>query len=646
MCGIAGSLSRRSESIFSVKPAIELLQHRGPDNSGEWHDAHIALGHTRLSILDLSPAGHQPMSCRNARYWTTFNGEIYNFIELRQELLALGCTFDGQSDTEVLVAAYAQWGKACLEKLRGMFAFGIWDRTRQRLFLARDRVGEKPLYYWYDEEYFCFASELRALLALLPHRPCLDPAAIDLYLHYQYVPEPKTPLHGIHKLSAAHCLSIAPASWQIQMTAYWDLEQIEALEGKPTELIGEELDRALPLSLRSDVPIGIALSGGLDSGAIAALAAPRCRDTLQAFSVGYPGHPPYDERRQAEKLAKLLKIPFHAVELLTEDFVDFFPTLIAMTNDPIADIAAYGHYAVMKLASDHGLKVMLSGHGGDELFWGYPWVVKAVQLTERKRRSAERPIFPQYVWKLIESLGQHRIYQRLSQSGKVPAYLRTLLQKGFEFSRLSPSSSSLVFYDMLADFRNGLNYCRNIYSPAFQEQIPDRNAWQPFDSREHDHLPPPLRICDVLMKTWLVSNCLALGDRLSMASSVETRIPLLDYKLIEVVTGLRKSHADHNLGPKFWLKSLLKGIVPDELLTRPKRGFEPPAREWMQAVLHRYEKLLLSGSLLELQVLSSDAVDRLYTEFRTRQKHIFFLYKLLVLEIWYRTVVLQEALCV
>ena len=604
------------------------------------------LGHTRLSILDLSPLGHQPMSYQDGRFRITFNGEIYNFFELRRELCSLGYTFASQSDTEVLLAAYAHWGKSCLERLRGMFAFGIWDKDAQTLFLARDRVGEKPLYYWHDEQQFYFASELKALLAMLPHRPELDPLAIDLYLHYQYIPEPGTPLQDVHKLSAAHYLFVTLSPWRIQMKQYWSLDQIEPVEGNPTELIREELDRALTLTLRSDVPIGIALSGGLDSGAIAALTAPKYRDTLQTFSVGYPGRPPYDERQQAEKLAKSLKLPFRDIELRTEDFAELFPALIRIMDDPIADIAAYGHYAVMKLASEHGLKVILSGNGGDELFWGYPWVVKAVHLTEQKNQYAGSPLFSRNMWDLIESLGRHRIYQRFSQSGKVPGFVRALLQKGFEFSRLSPHhSSQLVFYEMLADFRNGLNYCSGLYTPAFRSRIPARNAWQPFERNERSRLPLPLQICEVLMKTWLVSNCLALGDRVSMASSVETRIPLLDYKLIELVIGLRKTQADHTRGQKFWLKSILKGVVPDELLIRPKRGFEPPVHAWIESILHRYHNLLESGYLLDLQVLAPNTLFSLLSEYKSRRKHLFFLYKLLVLEIWYRTVVLQESVC-
>jgi asparagine synthase (glutamine-hydrolysing) len=281
MCGVAGILSKSPIAPNEVHPALQYLRHRGPNASGVWSDAYIQLGHTRLSILDLSPAGHQPMSDPSDRFWITFNGEIYNYLELRAELTQLGYTFKSSSDTEVLLAAYQCWRIDCLERLRGMFAFGIWDRDTKILFLARDRTGEKPLYYWFNHDHFYFASELKALIPLLPETPSLDPVAIDLFLYYQYVPEPRTPLQGVVKLPAAHYLLISPQNWQVEPKSYWSLNQIQTIQGDRTELIRAELERVIKLTLRSDVPVGVALSGGLDSGAIAALAAPQYKDVLQ-----------------------------------------------------------------------------------------------------------------------------------------------------------------------------------------------------------------------------------------------------------------------------------------------------------------------------------------------------------------------------
>ena len=242
MCGIVGALSKERIQGDPIENVLHLLSHRGPDDRGLYKSSHVHLGHTRLSILDLSFSGHQPMSYLDERFWVTFNGEIYNYIELREQLIHLGYQFRSQTDTEVLVAAYAEWGEACLLKLRGMFAFSIWDTQQQRLFLARDRVGEKPLFYWYDHQTLYFASELKALLALLPCRPELDVTAVEQYLYYQYVPEPFTPLVGIFKFPAAHYMMVQRDSWEITQQRYWSLEQAEPVEGNPETLIRQELD--------------------------------------------------------------------------------------------------------------------------------------------------------------------------------------------------------------------------------------------------------------------------------------------------------------------------------------------------------------------------------------------------------------------
>jgi asparagine synthase (glutamine-hydrolysing) len=518
MCGITGLLSQHPVPPHCIKDAVASLRHRGPDDDGIWSDRHVQLGHTRLAILDLSPLGHQPMGDRQGRYWITFNGEIYNYLELRHTLAELGYPFKSQSDTEVLLAAFAEWGSDCLARLRGMFAFAIWDCQQNRLFLARDRTGEKPLYYWADKTHFYFASELKTLVALLPHRPELDPEAIDLYLHYQYVPEPRTPLKGVMKLAAAHYLWIDLATWQVEPQRYWHLNQIQPIEGDITERLRHELDQTLSLTLRSDVPVGIALSGGLDSGGIAALAAPKYKDVLQAFSVGYPGHPACDERQQAKALADQLGLPFKDVELRTEELVNFFPKLVAAMDDPIADIAAYGHSAVMHLAAAHGVKVMLSGIGGDELFWGYDWVMEATRLSQQKQMKLSRSRHV-LAGLDLEPLTCSPLYARLSHSRWVPRSGRSLLHQIQELSHLALSQpQQSVFYNIRSDFQSAW-FCRNqLYTSSFLSQLDPRHPFEPFMGMPRDKADVPLHVGQLLFDTWLVSNCLALGDRTSMAA--------------------------------------------------------------------------------------------------------------------------------
>jgi asparagine synthase (glutamine-hydrolysing) len=637
MCGITGLLSQQPVQPHRLKDAVASLHHRGPDDFGIWGDRHVQLGHTRLAILDLSPLGHQPMSYQNERFWITFNGEIYNYLELRQELIDLGYSFNSRSDTEVLLAAYAEWNVDCLSRLRGMFAFGIWDSQTHRLFIARDRTDEKPLYYWTDQQSFYFASELKTLLKLLPTQPELDPGAIDLFLHYQYVPEPHTPLQGVMKLAAAHYLIIDLQNWNVSPQRYWSLQQVEPIAGDITERLRHELDQTLSLTLRSDVPVGIALSGGLDSGGIAALAAPKYQDVLQAFSVGYPGRPACDERHEAKALADRLGLPFHDVELRTDDLVNLFPTLITAMDDPIADIAAYGHFAVMQLAASHGVKVMLSGIGGDELFWGYDWVMDAVRLTQQKQvaLSGARHVLSGVD---LEPLTCSPLYSRLSHSRWIPKAGRSLLHQVQSWSQLAltqPQQS--VFYNTRGDFQSAW-FCRNqLYTSSFLSQLEPRHPFEPFALMPQDKADVPMQITQLLFDTWLVSNCLSLGDRTSMAASLEVRIPLLDHRLIELVIGLQKQYPDRSTAHKRWLKDTLKNVLPDEILNRQKRGFEPPYGEWIAALVKRYGETVLEGHLIKSGYFNRAVVEKMFKEFK---KNYAVVYRLIVLEIWCQSVFL------
>lgn len=658
MCGITGLVNLSVSKSFSneLNSSLIYLNHRGKDDRGVWQDERIYLGHTRLSILDLSLMGHQPMSYQNERFWIVFNGEIYNYLELRKELISLGHHFNSQTDTEILLVAYARWGINCLSKFRGMFAFAIWDREQKTLFLARDRIGEKPLYYAYSQDKFYFASELKALISLLPNIPSLDAASIDLYLHYQYVPEPRTPLANINKLQAAHYILLKCEELKTSFTGlnvvpknYWDLRKIATITGDPISLIKQELNASIELTLRSDVPIGIALSGGIDSSAIAALASTKYNETLHAFSIGYPNRPSYDEREQARELAQLLKLPFKEFELRTQDLVDFFPSLIAANDDPIADIAAYGHYAVMRLASEHGMKVMLSGIGGDELFWGYEWTKRAVSLTCQKHKFISSWQSSKFVLGFLSTLllslqktTHNEFFYRLTCSNKLPKYIRKFFNQLLELSLLDPEyPQQAIYQNLISDFRLYQNTSKFIYTKSFSDQIPYRNAYSPFQLKDISLPNLPVQICEILFDTWLTSNCLALGDRLSMASSVELRLPLLDYKLIELVIGLRQSYPDHDLDSKAWLKSALDGVVPQKILSRKKQGFQPPVNEWMNAIISKYQHCLLGGYLVSLNILEKSYLSQMIDRFNKRGHYRFILYKILVLETWYRKVVIE-----
>jgi len=642
MCGILGLIHRNADARPPLAAQfVSTLAHRGPDDSGTYSDTHVQFGHTRLSIIDLTDAGHQPMISHQGRYVVTYNGEIYNYLELRSELEALGASFISHSDTEVLLAAYHAWGRECVKRFIGMFAFVIWDTQAQVAFIARDRCGERPLFYHFNDKRLAFASELKGLLPLLDERPVLNPVAVDQYLHYQYVPEPATLLKGVYKLPAGHSLTLTLTDWQARPDLYWSVDTaaqpIPTPRGKAEILaeIRDGLESAVQMTLRADVPVGVALSGGIDSGAIAALAQKNNPQPMHAFCVGYPGRPHYDEREQARELAISLGMIVHEVELPVESFVDFFPELVSIMDEPIADPAAFGHYSVPKAAADQGIKVLLSGIGGDELFWGYPYVTEAVKLNQL---AYDHPLLLAFA-RWLGSAGAHQFLLKVSYYPRAYPKLRhwaDVLQKLGD-PRQPPEQ--LLYYLLHPDFEGAYSLGKSVYGEAMQ-QVNQQSLFQPTAHSKPSREQIPSAVIRLLFDTWLTSNCLSLGDRVGMAVGVETRMPFLDANLIQTVMSLRAIEPDNALGQKAWLREALKGVLPDAVLSRPKAGFQPPVHQWLTGVIQTYGDQLRSGHLVECGVLDRDKVDHLLATTKTQGWHgLFFVYKLVLLETWYQRVV-------
>ena len=365
------------------------------------------------------------------------------------------------------------------------------------------------------------------------------------------------------------------------------------------------------------MPVAVALSGGIDSGAIAALAQKHYPEPMHAFSVGYPGHPPYDERKQAKALAEKLGMIFHEVEIPVDRFVDFFPELVKIMDEPIADPAAFAHYTVPRAARDMGIKVLLAGIGGDELFWGYNWVAQAARINQA---PAARP------------------WQRLLRS-VLPARLRRRLTET-EATDLATPSGFLHFFDMTPDFSHAKTGLSALYGPAMRE-LPELNAYRPVDIGPREKNRIPAAVMRMLFDTWLVGNCLNLGDRVSMGASVETRLPFLEPNLMELVMALRRQVPDHHLGQKAWLRAALKGILPDDVLARPKSGFQPPVWEWLSGVVECYGNVLGSGHLTRQDIVDAAAVNGLTKQRDASWNTLFITYKLIMLEIW-ATIVLNQ----
>lgn len=634
MCGIAGIISKQSltdQHVASLRAVNQHLVHRGPDGEGEYPGEQVMLAMRRLSIIDLG-GGWQPLYNEDRSLALVCNGEIYNFIELRQKLEALGHTFNTGSDCETILHLYEEHGLDCVQHLRGMFAFALWDNQKRRLLLARDRMGEKPLYLYEKDGELLFASEMKALLAsgMVPFE--LDPDAVNLYFHYQYVPEPMTPLLGVRKLNAAHFLTVEVDPWRVEERCYWRMEDAQPLEGDPATLIRDQLETISEIVIRSDVPVGVALSGGFDSSAIAALAARKYPGTMHAFSVGYPGRPAYDERADALALADHLELPFHDVELTTDDIVAHFPELVYWQDDPIADIAGFGYYSVMKLAREHNVPVVLQGQGGDELFWGYSWVSDAARQSARKAAlRGGLTHLPQYL-----DLDLPRRFSRL-ELGEWAHRLGGLKSgwQNLQRDRNAPADQ-FVFLDLVSDFRNAAQELSTIYAPSFVEQLNGANAAKLFTFGQ----PWPnidVTLTKLICDTYLRENGIAQGDRLGMASSIELRLPLVDYRLVETVIGLRKSQTDRERPAKSWFKEAMAGVVPDWVMQRPKRGFNPPVREWHDSLFAAYGNSLIDGHLAQQEILSETASRRLAAGPFPPDNIAPISFKALVLEQWCRS---------
>lgn len=603
MCGICGIFSERlstEEREVKVQRMNQEMLHRGPDSQGMFSAGAATLAMRRLAIVDLQ-SGQQPLFNETGDIAIVCNGEIYNHAELRQQLTAAGHHFATHSDIEVILHAYEEYGIHALPKLRGMFAFALWDGQRRQLLLARDRLGEKPLYFHRDTVgTFSFSSELRSLSKALPSRSSLSPQAFNLFLTFQYIPEPLTPVEDIHQLPAGHFLILTEDSAASEPIPYWDRRNLHASPVEPAGRVADAIDTACVLMGTADVPVGVALSGGIDSSLVAAITAKHYPRDLQAFTIGYSGRPVTDERSQAKELADHLGIPCIEIEIADEEVINDFPLMMAYMDTPIADIAAYGYYAVSRAARRAGVPVLLSGMGGDEFFWGYSWVREA-----------------------------------LSRNNDI---LSGNFRRSFSDRVLRRPIPSIDFFGVHSVLRTGDAISRQLLTSSALALVQD-NLWLTMNGLDQS-LPIHLAVSELLNRTWLRSNCLALVDRMSMAHSVEVRLPLLDVDLVSMVTGMRNDGLnDWQLPHKSLLIDALAGILPAEVLQRRKQGFTPPVGRWMQGILARYSHLLAGGYLVESGLVDHTKLDRLFPAMDLETR-----YKLLFIECWCRVHLCQETL--
>ena len=622
MCGIAGAVVSPS-STFDRAGLARMLQsmaHRGPDGDGAAELAgpggrRVLLGHVRLAIIDPEGAA-QPMVDAEAGLTLTFNGEIYNFRELRAELEALGHTFERDSDTEVLLRAYRQWDERVVERLRGMFAFAIWDARRGTLFLARDRYGEKPLFLREEAGNLYFASEIKALLTVPEARPAVDVAAVWDYLAFRYVPGPKTLLEGIRKLAPGTC-----ATWRDGMLAhrrYWTAPDHEALGGDPgegdavREFLGR-LEEAVRLQMVSDVPFGAFLSGGLDSSTIVALMT-RHNSKVKTFSVGFGGaQSAYSELGYAGVIAKHFDTDHHELVVDPDHLIEHLPRLVAYRDAPVTEPSDIPIYMLAKEAAK-SVKMVLTGEGSDEVLGGYP-----KHVFERFAGGYQR-LVPGYV-------RQHLI-QPLTQS--LP----------YGFRRAKTAVTNLNIEDWPERYARWFGACSNAERASLAKERAKGHGFSshaaPFDGDPRASTLRRILYAD--QTSWLPDNLLERGDRMTMAASIESRVPFLDHELGAFVSGLPDHYRVRGFTTKWILRRAAADLIPKAILERPKVGFRVPVNRWLQGPMRAFLEDHLCGADSRTRAyFDAKVLDRTVAEHVAgRQNHEKLLWALLNLEIWHR----------
>ena len=623
MCGICGKLSFDYQAKISpalVRAMADTIVHRGPDDEGYFVNGPVALGFRRLAIIDLN-TGHQPLSNEDGTMWIIFNGEIYNYLELRELLEAKGHIFKTQTDTEVIVHLYEEFGVDCVAKLRGMFAFAIWDGACESLFLARDRVGIKPLYYWLSDKCLVFGSELKAILADPELQPEVAPEMIDRFLTFYFVPGEETLLRKIHKL--------APGSWMLiqdgkaQIKNYWNLQfdpvpcSVPEAEAKLLAL----LDECVRMHMISDVPVGFLLSGGVDSTAMLGMAVEKSAHHLRSFTLGFSVPGLADERPYARLAAERFGSEHHEMSISAREFADFLPQFTWHMEEPVCEPQAVALYYVTRLAAQY-VKVLISGEGGDEAFAGYP-IYRNLLWLERIKT-----VLGPFAW--LISLVFAQLNAVRPSSHRLAKY-GPLLTRPFSSYYYSRTSSPSRYFNARGT---------ELYSESFAGYV----------NREMSTAPATRYTCDksvrgvvnrmlyVDTKTSLPDDLLLKADKMTMANSVELRVPFLDHKFLEFAASLPENMKVRGFKTKYLAKEALRDKVPKEILLRKKVGFPVPYESWMRNELKGW----VQDILLDRQTLNRGYFKRKSIEYlidRNCQYHNYpkEILSLVSLELWHRS---------
>ncbi len=616
MCGLAGFIGEGNE--LDLKNMIEALTHRGPDDRGLFFGNEIALGHARLSILDLSPAGHQPMFSSDKKIVIIFNGEIYNFLEIREDLKSRGHKFKSDSDTEVILAAYEEFGENCFEKFEGMFAIAIYDFAQKKLLLARDRMGEKPLYWTLAGKTLIFGSEMAALTKHPLFKKEIDFFSLSKYFSFDYIPTPHTIYKNVHKLEPGTFLSFQ--SGEIKKKTFWKMKFGGGEENFANALqkLDQKLNSVTKKTLVSDVPLGVFLSGGLDSSTVAYYASKNSDSKINTYSIGFE-EKSFDESKYALQVANFLGTKHHMKIVKQSDIVELVQDLGKLLDEPMADPSIIPTFILSKFAHEQ-VTVALGGDGGDELFAGYP--------TFQAEMFADLYL-------------------------KIPAKLRGIIEKLINKLPVSEKNFSLEFklkkfiagvkHDKKHRHQNWLgNFDREEKSQLFRSeiwnQIKDKNDFEDIDNFiDENKIEDPRQLTLALyMKTYLMDQVLVKVDRASMKTSLETRAPFLNHELVDYVNTLPYEFKFKRMTGKYILKKLMEKKLPSAVVNRKKKGFGIPLAKWLREDLRELcENVLSQKNIENTALLNYDFVEKLqHDHFNKKKDNRRKLWSLIVFQLW------------
>ncbi|MEM7770702.1 MAG: asparagine synthase (glutamine-hydrolyzing) [Cyanobacteria bacterium P01_A01_bin.37] len=644
MCGIYGIWANAPEAISQefLAEAGTALQHRGPDHQGQWFDPaiNLGLGHRRLAILDLSPQGLQPMQSANGRYVLTFNGEIYNFADLKADLISLGHTFRGASDTEVMLAAFSEWGvEAALQKLVGMFAFALWDRAERVLTLGRDRLGEKPIYYGWLGQTFIFGSELKALQAHPHWESQIDRQALALFLRHSYIPAPYSIYQGIYKLPPGTVLQMQSAApsprpmpqpyWSMADAVTWG--QKHPFAGNAQAAV-EQLDSLLCTTVRqqmvADVPLGAFLSGGVDSSTVTALMQAQSSQPIKTFTIGFH-EADYNEAERAKAVAQHLGTQHTELYVTAAETRQIIPELPVLYDEPFADPSQIPTYLIAQLARQQ-VTVSLSGDGGDEIFGGYNRYLWASRIWQqvgwlppsiRTAIAAQISQFPPHTW--------NQIWKTLSPM--LPGVLNQRLpgEKLHKLARVLASQTPQSMYmGLVSQWQFPIELVKGV------TQEPPTTLNDPSQWPNQGDFAAWMMSLDAM--SYLPGDILTKVDRAAMGVSLETRIPFLDHRIVEFANSLPIDFKIHSGQGKWLLRQVLYRYVPADLIERPKMGFSVPIGNWLRAPLREWAEDLLHAERLQRQgFLEPDLIRSTWQQHLSgKENHQYPLWNVMMFQAW------------